>query len=230
MSGGVYALASCLMLGAGPFDGGYGGSPYPPLLPSHAAPPPSYATSYDGGAVAGDAAAVEGTAYATGGIYGEPLYPYDSQYPWMHGYFQEISPYSGYRAFRPYNYKHVLAQSQAAGGWGMSPKMPYSQQFWHKYQDQAAMRKLPGTVPPEPPPGMPPQAVGYAPQRIHAASGQQYQPTGTAASAPSTVGWQNAAPAAAGYPSEGYRQSTPGYGQPPSGYGSQGGPLMIGPR
>jgi len=80
-----------------------------------------------------------GIPETTGGIYGEPLQRYDAPYPWMHGYVQEIPAYEGYAAFRPYNYKHVFAQSQAAGGWGMSPTMPYAQQFWHRYRKRALM-------------------------------------------------------------------------------------------
>jgi hypothetical protein len=82
-----------------------------------------------------------GVPETTGGVYGEPLQRYDAQFPWMHGYFQEIPPYSGYAAFRPYNYKHVLSQSQsqAAGGWGESPTMPYAQQFWHRYRQRARL-------------------------------------------------------------------------------------------
>jgi hypothetical protein len=80
-----------------------------------------------------------GVPETTGGIYGEPLQRYDAQFPWLHGYFQEVPPYSGYAAFRPYNYKHVLSQAQAAGGWGESPTMPYAQQFWHRYRQRARM-------------------------------------------------------------------------------------------
>ena len=58
----------------------------------------------------------------TGGIYGDPRFPFDSQYPWQHGYFQEISPYSGYHYFKPYNYRHVLSQTQTANGWGITPQ------------------------------------------------------------------------------------------------------------
>ncbi len=75
-----------------------------------------------------------GVPETTGGIHGEPMLRFGTQHPWMHGYIQEIPPYSGYAAFRPYNYKHVLSQAQVAGGWGMSPKMPYAQQYWHKYR------------------------------------------------------------------------------------------------
>lgn len=93
--------------------------------------------SYDGG--------MGGTFAGYGGSGGnafpgnEPLYPYDAQQPWMHGYFQEIPAYGGFVYFRPYNYKHVMPQSQAAGGWGMQPTMPYSHQFWHRYRQNAAM-------------------------------------------------------------------------------------------
>ncbi|MBW3542135.1 MAG: hypothetical protein KY476_17835 [Planctomycetes bacterium] len=69
--------------------------------------------------------------------FGGTLYPFDSSEPWVHGYHQEMPAYGGYAVFRPYNYKHVFAQAQAAGGWGMSPTMPYSQQFWHRYSDEA---------------------------------------------------------------------------------------------
>lgn len=79
------------------------------------------------------------TAGLTGSIE-EELYPYDGPEPWIHGYWQEIPSYGGFAAFRPYNYKHVLSQSQTAGGWGMSAQMPYSQQFWHRYQQRAGMR------------------------------------------------------------------------------------------
>lgn len=80
-----------------------------------------------------------GVPETTGGVYGEPLNRYDVQYPWAHGYFQEMPAYGGFAAFRPYNYKHVFSQSQAAGGWGMPPAMPYAQQFWHRYRKRAKM-------------------------------------------------------------------------------------------
>jgi hypothetical protein len=89
---------------------------------------------YDGG-YGGPAAYGGFDAYGFGG----QLYPYDGPEPWLHGYFQEIPAYGGYAAFRPYNYKHVLSQSQAAGGWGLNPTMPYSQQFWHRYHAAATM-------------------------------------------------------------------------------------------
>lgn len=91
--------------------------------------------SYDGGGTFAGYGGGGGNAFPGN----EPLYPYDSQYPWMHGYFQEMPAYGGFVYFRPYNYKHVMPQSQAAGGWGMQPTMPYSQQFWHRYRQNAAM-------------------------------------------------------------------------------------------
>jgi hypothetical protein len=57
---------------------------------------------------------------------GEARYPFDAPEPWLHGYFQETPAYGGYRAFRPYNYKHVFVQSQIAAGWGAPATMPYS--------------------------------------------------------------------------------------------------------
>ncbi|GIX03223.1 MAG: hypothetical protein KatS3mg113_0229 [Planctomycetaceae bacterium] len=83
-------------------------------------------------------------AFAPGGFEGqfEQRYPFDSQDNWVHGYHQEIPAYGGHVFFRPYNYKDVLVHSQTAAGWGMPATMPYSQQFWHRYHDQATMLKL----------------------------------------------------------------------------------------
>jgi hypothetical protein len=67
----------------------------------------------------------------------EPLFPYDDQQPWKHGYLHIMPFYGGHFFFRPYNYKQVIAQSQTAAGWGMPGTMPYSQQFWHRYAYQA---------------------------------------------------------------------------------------------
>ena len=68
----------------------------------------------------------------------EQLYPYDDQEKWKHGYLKEMPYYHGYHSFRPYNYHHVYSQSQTAGGWGMNPNSPQSQQFWHKYEQMAS--------------------------------------------------------------------------------------------
>jgi hypothetical protein len=77
----------------------------------------------------------------------EQRHPTDTQQNWVHGYFQEIPAYGGHHLFRPYNYKDVLSQSQTAAGWGERPGMPYSQQFWHKYHDQATMIKTTQAAP-----------------------------------------------------------------------------------
>ncbi|HUQ72110.1 MAG TPA: hypothetical protein VM165_21465 [Planctomycetaceae bacterium] len=94
----------------------------------------------------------------------EQRHPFDTQHNWVHGYHQEIPAYGGHAFFRPYNYKDVLSQSQTAAGWGMSPTMPYSQQFWHRYHDQATMLKLSRTTPGAAPvavPGMMPQTPSH---------------------------------------------------------------------
>jgi len=128
----AWIVALSAALGAGPI--GYGGG-Y-----EHATHGPAVA-DYNGGD-----AYHHGGAYVTGGHpavvgFAEQLYPFDAPEPWLHGYHQEIPAYGGFNNFRPYNYKHVLSQSQAAGGWGMPPTMPYSQQYWHRYHQQAAMKQ-----------------------------------------------------------------------------------------
>ncbi|MCA9082001.1 MAG: hypothetical protein KDA58_15675 [Planctomycetaceae bacterium] len=62
----------------------------------------------------------------------EPLFSYDDQEHWKHGWMQDMPYYGGFETFRPYNYHHVFGQATTAQGWGMS--MPYSQQFWHRYE------------------------------------------------------------------------------------------------
>jgi hypothetical protein len=88
-------------------------------------------------------------AYGRHGFEGssEQRYPFDTQQNWVHGYFQDIPAYGGHHTYRPYNYKDVLSQSQTAAGWGERPTMPYSKQFWHKYQDQATMLKTSQAAP-----------------------------------------------------------------------------------
>ena len=104
---------------------------------------------------------------------GEPRMASDSQLNWVHGYHQELPAYPGHPVFRPYNYKHVLSQSQTAAGWGERPAMPYSQQFWHRYHDQATMLKVSRTqMAPAPflagQQAMPPQQVWMAsPGGVH---------------------------------------------------------------
>ncbi|MBX3443185.1 MAG: hypothetical protein KF774_12335 [Planctomyces sp.] len=62
----------------------------------------------------------------------EQLYPFDDQEPWKHGYRQVMPYYGGWHSFRPYNYHHVFGQTRTTQSFGLS--MPYSQQFWHRYQ------------------------------------------------------------------------------------------------
>ncbi len=76
---------------------------------------------------------------AGGGGGGDQLYPFDSPEPWLHGWFQEIPAFGGYHSFRPHNYKHVLAQMEVAGRWGISPTMPYSHQWYHAFRQRAGM-------------------------------------------------------------------------------------------
>lgn len=71
----------------------------------------------------------------------EPLYPYDDQEKWKHGWIQEMPYYHGYHSFRPYNYHHVFGQSQTAAAAGMPSTMPYSQQWWHRYAQQANLNR-----------------------------------------------------------------------------------------
>ena len=79
------------------------------------------------------------TASGGAGRCGDQLYPYDSPEPWLHGYFQEMPAYAGHAAFRPHNYKHVLAQTQAASRWGIPTAMPVSHQWYHRYRQRAGM-------------------------------------------------------------------------------------------
>lgn len=82
---------------------------------------------------------LDGGEFAGAGSVGssEPLFYYDEQERWKHGYIQMMPYYHGFHSFRPYNYHHVFSQSSTAQGYGMSPVMPYSQQFWHRYEHMA---------------------------------------------------------------------------------------------
>lgn len=82
----------------------------------------------------------------------EPLFLYDDLERWKHGWVRAMPYYAGYHSFRPYNYHHVFSQSQTAAGWGMSPVLPYSQQFWHRYENQADLsgRAYTSAAPAEP--------------------------------------------------------------------------------
>lgn len=157
---------------------GYGPQGYGPAAPSYGfsspAPAPAFGPTSYGSAVPYGAAGPSGEVTASGvsGGYGDQLYPYESQEPWLHGYFQEIPAYGGYHSFKPYNYRHVLSQSQTAAGFGMSPTMPYSQQFWHRYENRANLSPFANE-----PGGMMPVPVG--PAGMH-----QGTPQGTLQEAP----------------------------------------------
>jgi hypothetical protein len=80
---------------------------------------------------------VPGVMYsgAIAGGTGCQLYPYDRQDPWLHGQFQRVPAYGGFSSFRPYNYRHVLSQTQIATSvWGSAHGHAYSQQFWNRYR------------------------------------------------------------------------------------------------
>jgi len=92
---------------------------------------------------------------------GVQLYPYDQQDPWLHGHFQRVPSYGGFSSFRPYNYRHVSAQTQLAQTWGHAHGMPYSQQFWNRYRGSY----LQGNLHAESQPMRPhPQAPGHPSQ------------------------------------------------------------------
>lgn len=52
--------------------------------------------------------------------------PFDSPDVWMHGHHQRPSSYAGYSAFRPYNYRHVAAQTRLTSTWPVASGAPYS--------------------------------------------------------------------------------------------------------
>lgn len=118
----------------------------------------------------------------------EQRYPLDTQQNWVHGYFQEIPAYGGHVFFRPHNYKDILSQSQVSAGWGHSPVLPYSQQFWHKYHDQATMLKLTrAEAYPPAQPAVPMQAVNMpvgATYHQQPAPQMQFDPPANAFAAP----------------------------------------------
>jgi len=134
MSSSLGTVLLTAVLGAGPF--GFGGAGCSTCGSDYGYYGGGPVTSYAGGGFVGGGYDVG--AYGSGGS-SDQLYPYDAPDPWMHGYFQNMPAYGGFQYFRPYNYKHALSQSSTAGRWGMSPVMPYSQQFWHRYQDKASL-------------------------------------------------------------------------------------------
>ncbi|HXY34441.1 MAG TPA: hypothetical protein VEI07_09450 [Planctomycetaceae bacterium] len=74
---------------------------------------------------------VSGNVIEMAGAPCEARFPFDYPAPWLHGYVQE-NPAHGFHFFRPYNYKQVLAHSEIATGWGLSPASPYGQHYWDR--------------------------------------------------------------------------------------------------
>ncbi len=87
---------------------------------------------------AGFSGSVLAQDYTGASSYGaqETLFRYDDQEPWKHGWKKQMNYHEGWHSFRPYNYHHVFGQTQAAAAWGQ--QMPYSQQWWHRYQSPSA--------------------------------------------------------------------------------------------
>ncbi len=120
MSSSLWAMTVIMALGGGPFG--------------HAGGTMSYGGSSGGG--------IHSTGMGLNGYSGsnrDTLLPWDTQEAWMHGHFQEISPYSGYHFYRPYNYKHVFSQADLAYRLRQPQGMPYSQQWWHRYHPRASL-------------------------------------------------------------------------------------------
>jgi hypothetical protein len=112
--------------------------------------------------------------YLGGGSVGsqEPLFPYDDQETWKHGYLQYVPFYGGYHSGRPYNYHHVFAQTQTSVGWGMPHGLPYSQQWWHRFDSMGD----PGRAITEPN-----GYFGYAPSQAQSYQWAQMQAPGPSA-------------------------------------------------
>jgi hypothetical protein len=110
--------------------------PQDPVAVPQAAPDPSYIPQ------ATQDVGYESAFSGPGSIgSGEPLFRYDDQERWKHGYIQNMPYYEGYHSFRPYNYHHVFSQAQTSAGWGMPATMPYSQQFWHRYENMVDLSR-----------------------------------------------------------------------------------------
>jgi len=153
----------------------------------------------------------------------ETLFRYDDQEPWKHGWKKQMPYHEGFHAFRPYNYHHVFGQTQTAAAYGNS--MPYSQQWWHRYQSVSAQyNHLQG----QPPMAMPQYNGGPAPAQAPIAPPQAgaYMPPPNPYGAPS-----------AGYPAPSGPYDSPptpmniepGYSQPGTPYESMMMPTMPAP-
>ncbi len=107
---------------------------------------------------------------------GGQMFPFDRQDPWLHGQYQRVPAYGGFNSFRPYNYRHVLSQTQIATNvFGAAHGTPYSQQFWNRYREPYLNGNLHSQAAPAqmyaPQPG---HAVHAAPVSYQAARGATY--------------------------------------------------------
>jgi hypothetical protein len=121
----------------------------------------------------------------------EPLYSYDDPEVWKHGWLQIMPYYGGHHTFRPYNYKQVISQSAQAAAWGMPPTMPYSQQYYHRYENLPA-GEIPALSDIQPAPYGPHPSAFHQPQW----DALQHSPTArtgfnprAGAAFPQSVGW-----------------------------------------
>ncbi|WP_437185087.1 hypothetical protein SH668x_002177 [Planctomicrobium sp. SH668] len=106
----------------------------------------------------------------------EAMFRYDDQERWKHGWVRNMPYYEGYHSFRPYNYHHVFSQTQTAAGWGMPATMPYSQQFWHRYQGMTDLSR--GDHSPVAPYVPPPNEFDHYPKPLRQGSAIPPSPTG----------------------------------------------------
>ncbi len=137
MAGHYIAVLVAASLGQfpNPFAGAFQGPP--PAAPYQGPPPAAAYQGPGGGGGPGSSQYGPGATLAAPNSTqafntGDPFYPYDYEPNWTHGYYQEIPAYGGYHFFRPYNYKHVMPQSQVSAAWGNSPNMPYSHQYFDR--------------------------------------------------------------------------------------------------
>lgn len=166
---------------------------------------------------------------------GVQLYPFDQQDTWLHGHFQRVPAYGGFASFRPYNYRHVFAQTQLAQSWGHAHGMPYSQQFWNRYRGSY----LEGNLHAGNQPTMQnPQAAGYPSQLYPAQAVPQQQQYPTQAyptqGYPNQAGPNNAYPVSAvrpiGYQPQNVDQRPTYQTQPVEASGSTERPIHVFPE
>ena len=149
----------------------------------------------------------------------EPLYQYDDQEVWKHGWLQ-INPYEhGYHSYRPYNYKQVFAQAAQSSVWGMPSTMPYSQSYYLRYGPLTGIngQPIPAGIGPTPgyrAPGPGGPVPGYGmPTSMYSTSPLRQQPFSTVQSVPPFAHTSGLTPSA--------NQQLTAPAQPVSGYQQQ---------